>query len=105
MAFIPMSKVILKNLFSKPATNMYPIVKTESFERTRGKVENDLEVCVYCGLCQKKCPTGAIAVERTEKAWTIDPLRCITCSYCVESCPKKCLKMDTHYTPPMASNK
>ncbi|HAR63542.1 MAG: 4Fe-4S ferredoxin [Candidatus Margulisiibacteriota bacterium] len=95
------AKIIIKNLFTKPATAMYPFQVRESYANTRGKIVFDAEQCSYCTLCQKKCPTGAISVDRAGKIWHIDPLKCITCNYCVDSCPKKCLNMDNHYTDPV----
>ena len=100
----PMAKIIIKNLFRKPATQMYPLVKKEYYPLTRGKVQNRTEDCIYCGMCQRKCPAGAIEVNRAEKLWSIDPLRCITCNYCVEVCPKKCLSMANRYTLPFAKS-
>jgi len=97
----PMLKIILKNLFQKAPTRMYPIEKREPFAATRGHVDNDIDQCIYCGICQKKCPAGAIAVDRAEKSWVIDPLRCVACNYCVEVCPKKCLSMEKNYITPM----
>lgn len=98
MSFLPMAKTILKSLVGHPATQMYPLVKKEYYQGTRGHIANNLEVCIYCGICQKKCPTGAIAVNRTEKTWSIEPLSCITCSYCADNCPKKCLTMENRYS-------
>jgi len=56
--------------------------------------------CVYCTVCAKKCPTGALLVNRAQKKWAIDRLRCITCGYCVEACPKKSLEMATGHGSP-----
>ncbi len=90
----------LKNLFSKPATVKYPFEPREYPERTRGHVENDMNACVLCGLCQMKCPTGAITVDKKEQTWTIRPFSCIQCRSCVDNCPKKCLSMDRQYQEP-----
>ena len=49
------------------------------------------EECVFCGLCAKNCPEGAITVDRPNKSWTLDKDKCVKCGLCVTKCPKKCL--------------
>ena len=100
MGLINFNKTVIKNLFSKPATRKYPFEPKEYPERTRGHVQNDMDVCVLCGLCSIKCPTRAITVDKVAKTWSIRPMSCIQCRCCVDNCPKKCLSMDTHYTEP-----
>lgn len=95
-----MAKTVTKSLFRKPATLMYPVVTREFTKNTRGKIDIDINTCIFCGICQKKCPTGAISVSRPDKQWEIERMKCITCNYCVDSCPKKCLSMGNHYTAP-----
>ena len=90
----------LKNLFSKPATVKYPFEPREYPERTRGHVENDMDVCILCGLCQMRCPTGAITVDKKEQTWAIRPFSCIQCRSCVDNCPKKSLSMGQQYQEP-----
>lgn len=74
-------------------------------ERTRGQIEIDINTCIFCGICSKKCPTGAITVERSEKKWEIERFACIQCGACTESCPKKCLFMAQHYPSPDSEKK
>ncbi len=93
-------KTIMKSLAGKPATGMYPVKKREFYGNTRGRIGINIENCVYCGICSKKCPTGAIKVGRPEKVWEIDRLKCIVCNYCVESCPQKCLATGNQYSSP-----
>ena len=100
MKLLTFAKTELHNLFSKPATRLYPQEPRVYPERTRGHVENDMDVCVFCGLCSKKCPTGAIIVDRAAKSWSIKRFSCIQCGYCVASCPKKCISMRPDYTQP-----
>ena len=90
---INMLGLVLKNLFFQLATRLYPYVKTEPYERFRGKLEFNLENCIYCGICQRKCPADAISVIRESKTWELNPLRCIICGECVSPCPKKCLTL------------
>lgn len=100
MATFKIGKVVLGSLFKKPATKMYPVVPAEWKERTRGHIRIEGENCIACGICAKKCPTGAIEVDRTERTWAIKRMQCIQCGECVDSCPKKCLFMEPEYTEP-----
>jgi formate hydrogenlyase subunit 6/NADH:ubiquinone oxidoreductase subunit I len=95
-----MTKVVLKSLFRKPATERYPFAPRTYVARSRGSIAIDISVCIFCGMCSRKCPTSALGVSRTEKTWEINRLRCITCNYCVDVCPKKCLRMENTYTAP-----
>lgn len=47
--------------------------------------------CIGCKMCQKVCPSGAIAVE--ENMAHIDPEKCTNCGLCAEKCPKKIIKI------------
>ena len=100
MSNINFKRKVLKNLFSKPATRLYPVEKKEYPECTRGHVQNDMDVCVLCGLCSIKCPTHAITFDKTKKTWSIKPMSCIQCRCCVDNCPKKCLSMEPLFTEP-----
>lgn len=100
MAVMKFGGYVLSRLFRKPATQLYPIVKKEYFERTRGHVAIEVDKCIFCGICVRKCPTGAITVVKQDKSWGIERLQCIQCSSCVDNCPKKCLSMGNTYTEP-----
>lgn len=100
MAIMDFTKIALKNLFSKPATKNYPAVPRKYPERSRGHVEINIEDCIMCGMCQRKCPSGAITVDRNTKTWTIERMGCVQCGNCVEGCPKKCLSIVPGYTEP-----
>lgn len=88
------------SLFKKPATLMYPVVPREWQERTRGHIDIDVDNCILCGMCQRKCPTNAITVDRNAHTWTIERMKCIQCGCCTDNCPKKCLSMAQTYTTP-----
>lgn len=49
------------------------------------------DACVYCTLCAKKCPEGAITVDRENKTWAVDNSKCTKCGTCINACPKKAL--------------
>jgi len=103
MSVFQMTKTVLKSLFSRPATLMYPAKPAKITANTRGHVTIDPAKCIACRLCQRKCPTQAICVEPNDKTWQIDQMRCIVCSACVDACPTKCLTMDTQYRPAMTA--
>ncbi len=100
MASFKIGKTVLASLFKKPATLMYPVVPRVWQERTRGHISIDIEQCIFCGICVRKCPTSAITVEKASKSWSIQRMRCIQCSNCVEVCPKHCLLNENAYTTP-----
>ncbi|MBQ9444355.1 MAG: 4Fe-4S binding protein [Lachnospiraceae bacterium] len=100
MTFANFTKTELKNLFRKPATDKYPNGPASLKESTRGHVSNNMDACVLCSVCQMRCPTGAITVDRKAQTWTIRPFSCIQCRRCVDNCPKKSLSMQKEYTEP-----
>lgn len=61
------------------------------FAREDGKPVYDPAKCVYCTLCAKKCPAGAITVDRAGKTWTLDEDKCVSCGTCAEVCPKNAI--------------
>jgi ech hydrogenase subunit F len=106
MAYFEMSRLALKWAFSKPATSRYPFEPRRAIAGSRGRLVFTKDNCVYCTVCAKKCPAGALSVVRAEKKWTIDRLLCITCGYCVEACPKKSLELVTdHATPAITKDR
>lgn len=100
MANMKIGRMIMRSLFKKPATLMYPVKQREYTERTRGHIAIDIEDCILCGICMRKCPTDAITVDRNAKSWQIRRMQCIQCTHCVEVCPKKCLHNEKAYTTP-----
>jgi len=94
MPYFSMSMLALKWAFRKPVTSRYPFEPRQLLPNSRGSLSFAKETCAYCTVCAKKCPTGALVVNRSQKKWSIDRLRCITCGYCIEVCPKKCLHLD-----------
>ena len=45
-------------------TLLYPQEKLTAPERLRGHIVNDMDVCICCGMCARRCPAGALAVDR-----------------------------------------
>ena len=105
MSFFKMSRLTTRSLLHKPVTTRYPASPRQPVKDSRGQLAFDDKACVYCTACQKKCPTGAIVVERAQKTLEIDPLRCISCGYCVEICPKDSLALTTSHGVPAVDRK
>jgi ech hydrogenase subunit F len=100
MSLFTFAKTEFHNLFSRPVTEQYPQKPKQFKERTRGHIENNIDLCILCGMCARKCPSNAITVNRAERTWEIRPFSCVQCGSCVENCPKKCLSMCQSYTRP-----
>ena len=61
--------------------------------RDDGKPVQDPAKCVYCTLCARNCPAGALTVDRKEKTWTLDEDLCVACGTCQGACPKDAIIM------------
>ena len=54
----------------------------------------DTDLCDGCGVCEKRCQTGAVIVsENGRKISTVDLNRCIGCGVCVPTCPQKAMSL------------
>jgi len=111
--------VILKQLFKKPFTNLFPlehipdqlstvIKKAESGEleinppiptpeNFRGRISYDKDKCIGCRLCIRVCPANAISYVAEEKKIKVHVDRCCFCAQCTEICPVQCLSMSNEF--------
>jgi NADH-quinone oxidoreductase subunit I len=98
-------KITLVNLFTKPVTVNYPVVKEELHPRARGVIALDEEACTSCMLCSRSCPDWCIYIEAHKEAkapekpggrvkvraeldrFDIDYALCMYCGICVDVCP------------------
>jgi ech hydrogenase subunit F len=97
---LKMFKMIARAFVGKTACERYPDRPAHRYPNTRGHIEIEAGECILCTICDKRCPTHAITVDRSKKTWAIDHYKCIYCNNCVEVCPKKCLHMlQKHGTP------
>ena len=92
---VKLSKMTLKSLFRNTDTVLYPLQEAPVYENLKGTVSVDIEQCILCGICQKRCPTGSITVDKAEKTWAINRFSCVQCELCITDCPKHCLTMST----------
>ena len=101
---------LIRSLFKKPATELYPEVKTAAPSRLRGKLVWDPEQCVGCQLCIKDCPSNAIeliVIDKVNKRFVMryHADRCTRCAQCVVSCRFKCMNMSNEVWEEASANK
>ena len=77
----------------KPAEAPAEAAAPAAKPRDDGKPVSDPSKCVFCTLCAKKCPAGALTVDRAAKTWTLDEEKCLGCGTCAEACPKNAIIM------------
>lgn len=102
MGSFKLGKMTIGGLFKKPETLLYPVQTKTPPPGLKGHVANDVDDCILCGICMKRCPCGAITVDKPARTWSINRFRCVQCGSCVRECPKSCLSMEPTYTPPAA---
>lgn len=84
------------------------LAKPAEFVKNNYHAALDVEKCVGCGKCGKKCKMEAIQMQKMEdgkkaKAIGIDLNRCIGCGVCVAACKSGALtlaKKEIHIAPP-----
>ena len=79
---------------------LYPVEQKTPPPGLKGHVTNNVDACILCGICMKRCPCDAITVDKPARTWSINRFRCVQCGTCVRECPKQCLAMEPTYTPP-----
>ena len=50
------------------------------------RFEVDVDKCIKCGICFKRCPAGAIQWEKKEPAFIMKD-KCVKCLSCITNCP------------------
>ena len=82
---------------TKPASA--PAAAPATIGREDGKPVQDPNKCVYCTICAKKCPAGALDVDRAAKTWKLDEDSCVACGTCESVCPKKAIVCGVQEAP------
>jgi energy-converting hydrogenase A subunit Q len=66
-------------------------VREELSGSRKGEIVNDVDACMACGICVKKCPTNALKLEKDEII--VDQDKCVLCSECEIICPVNAIKL------------
>lgn len=100
----PFIKDAVSQLFKKPSTELYPIVKKEAPQGYRGKILYHPDKCVNCGMCMRVCAPGAIT-RTIEKKDDGDEITfefflgsCTFCQMCADFCARKAIELTTEYS-------
>ena len=81
----------IKNFFKKPFTKKYPLIKTKTYERFRGRILYKSKTCIGCMQCAKNCPSAAITFHKKGKI-DFNMGECMYCGLCVDVCPVDAIK-------------
>ncbi len=93
---------IMRHLFKKRATVLYPFERLDIPKDFRGRPIYNHEKCsgTCRGLCAIDCPAKAIVIEEVgeeEKHLVFLLDRCLFCGQCAESCPFKSITMSEEF--------
>lgn len=92
---------LLKNLFKKRATILYPEERDKVHvpEGYRGKLEFYREKCIGCTLCYQVCPSYTIEIITDEKGKrpVFNLARCTYCGQCEDICPTKSIHLTKQF--------
>jgi NADH-quinone oxidoreductase subunit I len=102
--------IVLRHLFRRPVTELYPEYKRVLPARTRARIiltrdPEGEERCVACFLCAAVCPVSCISMAGAERAdgrrgarwFRINFARCIYCGLCEEACPTLAIQLTPQF--------
>ena len=110
MKFVTMLGDVLRSLWQRPFTEIYPFARRPTPKRLRGQLHFNPEKCIGCCLCAKECPANAldiITLDKKAKRFVVryDIARCTFCAQCVQNCRFDCLEMSAEEWELAASSK
>lgn len=96
---INMEGELLRHVFRRPVTVLYPFQPARTAEGLRGRPHIDITKCIGCGICARGCPSRALEMEgrKDEARFRIHLDRCLFCGQCERSCPQEAIKLTEEY--------
>jgi len=90
---------LLKHVFRRPVTVLYPHEPTRTAAGLRGRPHIDMAKCIGCGICSQGCPSRALEMEgrKAEATLRIHLDRCLFCGQCQRSCPQEAIELTKEY--------
>lgn len=107
---------LIRNLFTKPVTRMYPFDPVAVPSGYRGVPKFIYDKCVGCQLCVKDCTAEALEIVQVVEAPAPAPAegetapkvakryrmvlyldRCIHCARCAEVCARNAIQLDEEF--------
>ena len=83
-----MIKELLRTATKRASTTRYPYERAEVVEGLRAKLLCNHDLCIWCGLCVRSCPSKALdIISESEKRLQWHMGRCLLCGLCAEVCP------------------
>jgi formate hydrogenlyase subunit 6/NADH:ubiquinone oxidoreductase subunit I len=102
---------LIRNLFTKPSTVLFPTEKLPVPECFRGRVRFTEEKCIGCSRCALVCPAQCITMVADQKEIEvkgrkitrkkrprIKVLRCIRCGLCEDACPSEAIRLTREFS-------
>jgi len=94
----PLLPTVLRNLFRKPATNLFPATEPVPVpENFRGQIKYNVDKCVGCRMCVTVCPAGVFVFLPEIRKVALWTGRCVYCAQCVDVCPTGALQISDNF--------
>ncbi|MCR5100707.1 MAG: YjjW family glycine radical enzyme activase [Butyrivibrio sp.] len=85
MSLVPVNKIIPFSSVDGPGNRSVVFLQGCGFNCQYCHNPETRNMCINCGICVSKCPTGALSMEEGEVIY--DYSKCCFCDNCIKACP------------------